>query len=97
VANLPYISVDDMQKLSREVQCDPELALAGGQKGTELMQRFLVECQEYLNSGGKIAMEFGFQQAGPLKTIASGLGLKNIEIKSDDSGHERFLFAEASD
>jgi len=96
VANLPYISVDDMQKLSREVQCDPELALAGGQKGTELMQRFLVECQEYLNSGGKIAMEFGFQQAGPLKIIASELGLKNIEIKSDDSGHERFLFAEAS-
>jgi len=94
VANLPYISQDDMQKLSREVQCDPELALAGGQAGTELMERFLNECREYLNPGGLVAMEFGFQQAKKMQRMALEVGLENIEILSDDSGLERFLFAE---
>ena len=97
VANLPYISQDDMQKLSREVQCDPELALAGGQVGTELMERFLNQCREYLNPGGKVIMEFGFQQANDLQKMAAVVGLKKIEIATDDSGHERFLFAENSD
>ncbi len=94
VANLPYISQTDMQKLSREVMCDPELALAGGQAGTELMERFLNECREYLNPGGLVAMEFGFQQAKALQKMALAVGLEKVEVVSDDSGHERFLFAE---
>lgn len=93
VANLPYISQSDMQKLSREVQCDPELALAGGVVGTELMERFLRECRSYLNDGAVVAMEFGYQQAKVLKALALEMGLQDVEIVSDDSGHERFLFA----
>lgn len=93
VANLPYISKDDMQKLSREVQCDPQLALAGGQSGTELMEKFLNECLDYLNPGGLVAMEFGFQQAHEMQRLASQVGLGKVEILSDDSGLERFLFA----
>lgn len=95
VANLPYISQTDMQKLSREVMCDPQLALAGGQAGTELMERFLNECREYLNPGGLVAMEFGFQQANALRKMTLAVGLEKVEIVSDDSGHERFLFAES--
>ncbi len=93
VANLPYISQGDMQKLSREVQCDPELALLGGVAGTELMERFLNECREYLKPAGMIAMEFGFGQAKALRSMALTAGLQEVEIVEDDSGHERFLFA----
>lgn len=97
VANLPYISQSDMQKLSREVKCDPELALAGGQVGTELMERFLNECREYLKPRGLVAMEFGFGQAKNLQKMASAVGLEKVEIVSDDSGLERILFAENTD
>lgn len=93
VANLPYIPQGDLQKLSREVQWDPKLALVGGQQGTEIMERFLNECPGYLNPGGKVAMEFGFQQAKGLKKMAVAAGFGKVEIVSDDSGHERFLFA----
>lgn len=93
VANLPYIPQGDMPKLSREVQCDPKLALEGGQQGTEVMRRFLDECRQYLNPGGTVAMEFGFQQAKSLKKMALAAGFGQVEIVSDDSGHERFLFA----
>ena len=94
VANLPYISQEDMRKLSREVQCDPELALAGGQSGTELMERFLKDCRDHLNPGGLVAMEFGFQQAEEMQRMATEVGLDKIDIVSDDSEIERFLFAE---
>lgn len=93
VANLPYLPGSDMQTLSREVQYDPKLALEGGQQGTEIMERFLNECREYLNPGGKVTMEFGFQQAKELKKMAESAGFGEVEIVSDDSGHERFLFA----
>ncbi len=93
VANLPYIPREDLRNLSREVQCDPRMALEGGQRGTEVMARFLAECGEYLEPGGQVAMEFGVQQAGPLKKMAIAAGFGKVEIVCDDSGHERFLFA----
>ncbi|MCF6310895.1 MAG: peptide chain release factor N(5)-glutamine methyltransferase [Verrucomicrobiales bacterium] len=97
VANLPYISQADMQKLSREVQCDPSLALLGGVQGTELMERFLQQCRTYMKPEAMVAMEFGYQQANVLRDRAVEAGLQQVEIVSDDSGHERFLFAREVD
>ncbi|MEM0969778.1 MAG: HemK/PrmC family methyltransferase, partial [Verrucomicrobiota bacterium] len=62
VANLPYLSEADMGERSREVAEDPELALRGGEKGTELMERFVREVRPFLEPGGLIAMEFGAGQ-----------------------------------
>lgn len=97
VANLPYISQADMHKLSREVQRDPDLALAGGLAGTEIMERFLNDCGGYMNPGAVIAMEYGYQQAQALLAMTEAAGLKDVEIIKDDSGHERFLFARKLD
>ena len=93
VANLPYVSEKDMEKLSREVSHDPELALVGGKEGTELMQRFLSECHGYLKPGGTVAMEFGYQQSESLEHAAKQAGFEKVAVSSDHSGHERFLFA----
>ena len=37
-ANLPYVSMQDRQSLSREVLRDPEIALFGGDHGDELIR-----------------------------------------------------------
>ncbi len=42
-ANLPYIAAAEIPALSAEVQRDPVLALDGGVRGTELIERFLHE------------------------------------------------------
>lgn len=96
VANLPYIPNAEETTLSREVQNDPALALYGGELGTEVIERFLKEAPNYLNPSGSIALEFGIDQAARLRQCAGDSGFSNIEIQSDLSGIERFLFASIS-
>lgn len=92
-ANLPYIPNSDQTQLSREVQRDPPLALYGGEAGTEIIQRFLSDAVEHLDTGGLVAIEFGIGQAETLRILAEDLGFFPAEIKADLSGIDRFLFA----
>ena len=96
VANLPYIPDHEETQLSREVRRDPSLALYGGPEGTEIMERFLRESTAFLAPDGLIAMEFGIGQAETLRLLAGDLGFEPVEIQSDLSGIERFLFATKS-
>src|SRR6478736_5985428 len=41
VANLPYVSIEDRQNLSREVLHDPEVAVFAGPRGDELVQELI--------------------------------------------------------
>ncbi len=94
VANLPYVPESERTELSREVRRDPELALfGGGDQGTDVMRRFLSEVGSHLVPGGVVAMEFGEGQAGELAAAAEEAGLEEVEIATDLSGRERFLFA----
>jgi release factor glutamine methyltransferase len=95
VANLPYLSVADLAEVSREVRHDPELALLGGERGTELMERFLKECPAHLIPGGTVAMEFGAGQEELLHEVALSAGLREISIVRDLQGIPRFLLASA--
>ena len=91
VANLPYISLAERTNLSREVTRDPELALYGGKKGTEIMARFFGEVGSYLKAGSHLAMEFGKGQEEEISAMAEQAGLENIRIVQDYSGIDRFL------
>jgi release factor glutamine methyltransferase len=95
VANLPYLSVQDLAQVSREVRHDPEMALVGGERGTELMERFLGECPARLRPGGMVAMEFGAGQEELLREVALSRGLRDISILRDLQGMPRFLLASA--
>lgn len=92
-ANLPYIPDSQETLLSREVRRDPALALYGGENGTEIMDRFLAEVSGHLLPGGRVAMEFGIDQASVLRTAAENARLEEVEIRRDLGGIERFLFA----
>ncbi|MDF1862437.1 MAG: peptide chain release factor N(5)-glutamine methyltransferase [Verrucomicrobiales bacterium] len=92
-ANLPYVPNSDQTQLSREVQQDPPLALYGGEDGTEIIQRFLSDAAEHLESGGMVAIEFGIGQSEGLRILAEDLGFFPAEIKADLSGIDRFIFA----
>src|SRR5262245_25866397 len=66
VANLPYISTEDRQNLSREVLHDPEVALFAGSRGDELVQQLIAQAPSRLRPGGILAMEIGIGQSEPL-------------------------------
>lgn len=93
VANLPYISTEDRQNLSREVLHDPEVALFAGTCGDELMRQLIAQAPSWLRPGGMLAMEIGIGQNETLTAALVEKNYRDIWTEKDYSGVIRFLFA----
>ncbi len=93
VANLPYISMQDRQSLSREVLRDPESALIGGERGDELIRELIEQAPAHLQPNGLLALEIGMGQSEPLSELLAQKNFHDIESKRDYAGIPRFLFA----
>lgn len=87
-ANPPYLSAADIVEfVKEEVKYEPEKALFGGDNGFEFTERILNESYRYLNPGGIVAVELGFEGATFLKDSYKNIKLK--KIVKDYSGIER--------
>lgn len=93
VANLPYISTGDRQKLSREVLHDPEVALFAGTRGDELVRQLIAQAPFWFAPGGILAMEMGIRQSETLVAALAEKNYRDIWTEKDYSGVIRFLFA----
>ena len=93
VANLPYVSINDREKLSREVLHDPEVALFAGACGDELVQQLIAQAPSSLRAAGILAMEIGTGQSETLIAALSAKNYRDILTEKDYSGVIRFLFA----
>jgi release factor glutamine methyltransferase len=93
VANLPYVSADDRENLSREVLHDPEVALFAGSRGDELMRQLINDAPSWLRPGGMLAMEIGLGQSEALVAALAEKNYRDILTEKDYSGVIRFLFA----
>jgi len=92
-ANLPYISTEQRQTLSREVLHDPEVALFGGVGGDELVRELIAQARSRLRPGGTLALEIGIGQSEALVEALTEKNYRDIWMKNDYSGVTRFLFA----
>jgi release factor glutamine methyltransferase len=93
VANLPYVSIEDRQNLSREVLHDPEVALFAGARGDELVGQLIAQAPSWLRAGGILALEIGVGQSDMFVPALSGKNFRDISTEKDYSGVIRFLFA----
>jgi release factor glutamine methyltransferase len=93
VANLPYVSTEDRQNLSREVLHDPEVALFAGARGDELMAQLIAQTPRWLRAGGMLALEIGNGQSEALVAMLAEKNYRDIFTEKDYSGLIRFLFA----
>ncbi|MBF7691269.1 MULTISPECIES: 50S ribosomal protein L3 N(5)-glutamine methyltransferase [Acinetobacter] len=59
VTNPPYVDAEDMADLPEEFLHEPELALAAGQDGLDLVRKMLAEAADYLSEDGLIVIEVG--------------------------------------
>jgi release factor glutamine methyltransferase len=93
VANLPYVSTEDRQNLSREVLHDPEVALFAGARGDELVRQLIAQGPSWLRPDGMLAMEIGIGQSETLVAALVEKNYRDILTEKDYSGVIRFLFA----
>jgi release factor glutamine methyltransferase len=93
VANLPYVSTQARETLSREVLHDPAVADFAGAHGDEFVRKLIAQAPSRLRPGGMLAVEIGIGQSEALLSALAEKNYRDICSKTDYSGVTRFLFA----
>jgi release factor glutamine methyltransferase len=85
IANLPYISHDEWDRLSPDVKdFEPRLALDGGPDGLDVYRRLLQEVPGVLASEGVVCLEIGMGQADCLcEEVAASKIFEVIKVQPD--------------
>ncbi|HOH98477.1 MAG TPA: peptide chain release factor N(5)-glutamine methyltransferase [Candidatus Cloacimonadota bacterium] len=92
ISNPPYISTQEFSELEPRVKDhEPRQALWGGDDGLEYYRRILEGLDRYLNPGGLIALEHGYDQQQALTELAGNWGLNIYERGKDLAGNDRYL------
>lgn len=93
VSNPPYIENGIIAKLSSEVQCEPYIALAGGEDGLDFYRIIANHSKEHLKQGGCLAVEIGYNQKASVIKIFEQEGYKEIYSKKDFGDNDRIVVA----
>jgi release factor glutamine methyltransferase len=93
IANLPYISHDEWDRLSPDVKdFEPCLALDGGPDGLDVYRRLLQEAPCLLAPDGVVLVEIGLGQVDRLcQEIADSNMLKVVNVQPDLQGIPRMV------
>lgn len=62
VSNPPYVPTDDIKFLPKDVRNEPIISLDGGKTGLDFYKKIANEGFKYLNKGGYICLEIGYDQ-----------------------------------
>jgi len=89
VSNPPYIAPDDPHLLQGDCRFEPALALVAGEDGLEAIQWIASEAAQYLDTGGLLALEHGYDQGEKVRNLLRGLGYHNVITVRDLEKRER--------
>ena len=89
VSNPPYIAVDDAHLHRGDLRFEPATALASGYDGLDDIRRIVAEAPSYLETGGKLLLEHGYDQACQVRELLSDAGFQEVFSACDLAGIER--------
>ncbi|SEA65500.1 release factor glutamine methyltransferase [Pseudobutyrivibrio sp. ACV-2] len=92
VSNPPYIPSAEVEKLETEVKDhEPRLALDGTEDGLFFYREITAHAAEYLNDGGWLLVEIGYDQGQAVHDLFVAGGFKDVEIIKDLPGKDRVV------
>ncbi|WP_394238151.1 peptide chain release factor N(5)-glutamine methyltransferase [Pseudomonas anguilliseptica] len=89
VSNPPYIAEDDRHLAEGDVRFEPSSALVAGADGLDDIRLIIQQAPDYLEVGGWLLLEHGFDQAAAVRELLSARGFNAVESRRDLGGHER--------
>ncbi len=92
ISNPPYISTSEIEKLADDVKLyEPRLALEGGQKGTEIIERIIEVSFDHLEKHGEIIIEIGIEQEDDIRQMNAVKRYAQIDFYKDYSIRKRIV------
>ncbi len=93
ITNPPYVNALAMQTLPAEYRHEPELALAGGADGMDIVKRIVGEARKWLTEDGVLVVEIGNERAN----VEATLGGLDIVWLSTSAGDDNVFLIQAAD
>lgn len=89
VSNPPYIAAADHHLDRGDVRFEPSSALVAGEDGLDDIRLIVEQAPDYLEAGGWLLLEHGFDQAAAVRELLHARGFTVVESRRDLGGHER--------
>jgi release factor glutamine methyltransferase len=90
VSNPPYLDDAEIASLEPEVsRFEPRIALNGGARGFEILQRITIGAREHLATDGELVLEMGVSQVAQVLGWIISAGLHVTDVINDLAGQMR--------
>ncbi|MBD8492384.1 peptide chain release factor N(5)-glutamine methyltransferase [Pseudomonas syringae] len=92
LSNPPYIADTDPHLSQGDVRFEPSSALVAGRDGLDDLRLIIEQAPDYLNGGGWLMLEHGYDQGAAVRELLLGHGYQRIQTRRDLGDHERITF-----
>jgi ribosomal protein L3 glutamine methyltransferase len=93
ITNPPYVNAIAMSNLPAEYRHEPELALAGGADGMDVVRRIVAEASKWLTEDGVLVVEIGNER----ENVEASLGGLDLVWLSTSAGDDNVFLIQAGD
>jgi ribosomal protein L3 glutamine methyltransferase len=93
ITNPPYVNAESMASLPAEYKHEPEMALAGGADGMDIVRRIITEARNWLTDEGVLVVEIGNERAN----VEAAFGGLDLVWLSTSAGDDNVFLIQASD
>ena len=88
-SNPPYVHAEDPHLSEPDLRFEPAVALVGGGDGLDDIRMIVNNTPDFLQSGGWLLIEHGYDQAAAVVALYSSRGFQRIETYQDLNGQPR--------
>ncbi|HWT38704.1 MAG TPA: 50S ribosomal protein L3 N(5)-glutamine methyltransferase [Paraburkholderia sp.] len=93
ITNPPYVNAESMKALPPEYRHEPEMALAGGADGMDIVRRIIADARNWLTDDGVLVVEIGNERAH----VEAAFGGLDLVWMSTSAGDDNVFLIQASD
>jgi len=93
LTNPPYVNAASMQSLPAEYRHEPEIALAGGDDGMDIVRRIIAQARNWLTDDGVLVVEIGNERAN----VEAAFGGLDLVWLSTSAGDDNVFLIQACD